>query len=165
MVERIDLAMASMERFVEQKGDITAEVLELYYARFPDARASFEHHGCGHTAELEGRMVNTVAFYLLNWIENPSGVLIEQGTTFPHHHDTLQVGPQWYMGLIDVVLIVLLETIPPENTDERDMWLDIREEIVQLFERLRTEFWRKDDDGPLPEFEPARENWVRAVPA
>jgi hypothetical protein len=110
-------------------------------------------------------MVNTVAFYLLNWIENPSGVLIEQGTTFPHHHDTLLVGPQWYMGLIDVVLVILLETIPPENTEEREMWLNVREEIVQLFERLRTEFWRKDEDGSLPKFEPERANWIGAIPA
>ena len=160
MPHKVDLAIASMERLAEQKGDITAEVLDLYYARFPDARDSFEYHGCGNTAELEGRMVNTAAFYLLEWAENASGVFIQQGTTIPHHHDTLLVGPQWYMGLIDAVLVVLLETIPAECSDEREMWLKIRSEIATMIEGFRPEFWREDKDGPLPEFDPDRANWV-----
>lgn len=161
MPSKPHLAIASMERLAEQRGDITAEVLELYYARFPEARSSFEHHGCGNTAELESRMVNTTAFFLLQWIESRSSLVIEQGTTIPHHHDTLLVGPQWYMGLIDAVLVVLLDSIPEANTDEREMWLNARGEIAQLIEGLREEFWRKDEDGPLPEFERDRSNWAK----
>lgn len=165
MADNFELAIASMERFAEQKGDITVEALELYYARFPEARASFEYHGCGHTAELEGRMVNTVAFYLLEWIENPSGVFIEQGATIPHHHDTLLVGPQWYMGLIDAVLVILLETIPSGHGEEREMWLKTRSEIARMIEGFRPEFWRKDEDGPLPDFEPDRTKWTAYLTA
>ncbi|MGQ7828839.1 hypothetical protein [Altererythrobacter sp. Z27] len=153
-----NLATASVERLVEQRGDITGEVIARYYARFPEARASFEHHGCGYREELEGRMVNTTAFFLFQWIENRASTLIEQGTTIPHHHDTLQVGPQWYMGLIDTVLEVLLETIPAENADEREMWITARGEIAQFVERMRGEFFRRDDDGPLPAFEPQQAN-------
>lgn len=149
-----ELAMASMERLVEQKGDITGEVIARYYARFPEARASFEHHGCGYREELEGRMVNTTAFFLLQWIENRASTLIEQGTTIPQHHDTLQVGPKWYMGLIDTVLAVLLETVPSANLDEREMWITARGEIAQFVEQMRGEFFRKDNDGPLPAFDP-----------
>ena len=85
MTVRTELAIATMERFAELKGDITSEVLDLYYTRFPEAQKSFEIHGCGQTAELESRMVTTTAFYLLQWIENPPGMNIELGTSVPHH--------------------------------------------------------------------------------
>ena len=54
--DRSELAQRSLERLAELGGDVTRPVLDAYYARHPDARASFEHHGLGHTAELEGRI-------------------------------------------------------------------------------------------------------------
>ena len=152
MAGRMALAETSMARLAEQKGDITAPVLERYYRHMPDARTSFIHHGLGNQAELEGRMVAETVFLLLRWAENPAIAKIEQGTTIVHHQDTLVIGPHLYIGLIDAVLGELLETIPPGAQDERELWLTIRAEIAGFIESVRPEFWRKDDSDPLPAF-------------
>lgn len=154
MSERAALAEASFERMAEAKGDITRAVIERYYRMLPDARASFEHHGLGNTAELEGRMVTETAFLLIKWAENPQVAKVEQGTTIVHHQDTLVVGPHWYMGLIDAVLGELFDTIPADAGNERQLWLQIRREIAEFVESVRCEFWRKDESGPLSEFVP-----------
>lgn len=150
MEDRAALAETGFTRLAERKGDITAEVLAHYYRRFPDARASFERHGLGLTAGLEGRMVGSTAFLLLQWIEDPALARIEQATTIVHHQDTLEVGPQWYLGMIDAVLAVLFETLPPDAGDERALWLEARAGIAGFIDSLRPEFWRRDDSGPLP---------------
>lgn len=150
MSERAALAEHSMDRLVEKLGDFTRPVLEIYYRQHPGTRESFVHHGMGDTGELEGRMVTATAFMLLQWASDPYSTRIEQGTTIVHHHDTLLVGPQWYVGLVDAMLEVLGTTIPSDAGDERSMWQEVRREIVQFVESVRAEFWRKDDDGPLP---------------
>lgn len=160
MTTRAALAERSMERLVEKLGDITRPVLESYYQRHPGTRESFVEHGMGDTTELEGRMVTAAAFMLLQWAEDPFSTRIAQGTTISHHHDTLLVGPQWYLGLFDAVLDVLLPTIPDEAEEERSMWLEIRSEIAAYIESVRPEFWRKDEDGALP---PYRESFAKIV--
>lgn len=155
MADRTALAETSMARLAEQKGDITAAVIERYFRSMPEARASFAHHGLGNQAELEGRMVAETAFLLLKWAESPAVARVEQGTTIVHHQDTLVIGPQWYMGLIDAVLCELLETIPADAPAERELWLTVRAEIAAFIESVRPEFWRKDESGPLPPFRAA----------
>lgn len=145
-----ELAEASFERLAEEYGDITERVIERYYGTHSDAQASFAHHGLGDTAELEGRMVSTTAFMLMQWASDPVSTRIAQGTTIVHHQDTLLIGPRLYIGLIDAVLEVLFETIPSGAVDERQLWLAVRQDIVAFIDEVRPEFWRKDDDGPLP---------------
>ncbi|GAA4036511.1 hypothetical protein [Parerythrobacter jejuensis] len=152
MSNRPAIAETSMERLAELRGDITKDVLEIYYRRFPDARESFRVHGLGDVAELEGRMVTTTAFNLLTWAQDRPVAMIEQGTTIVHHHDTLLVGPQWYLGMIDAVLEVLFETIPTSATEERALWFRVRAEIADFIDSVRPEFWRPDKDGALPPF-------------
>lgn len=149
MAERSTLAERSFERLAKQRGDITEDVLERYYTRYPDGRASFEHHGLGNRAELEGRMISTTAFLLMQWAQDPASTRIEQGTTIVHHQDTLEIGPRLYLGLIDAVLEVLFETIPEDSAEERAFWLSLRGEIAGFIDSVRPEFWREDKDGPL----------------
>ena len=150
LAARAEMAEASFDRLASERGDITTEVLSRYYARHPGARASFERHGLGNTAELEGRMVSSTAFLIMSWAEDPFGTRIAQGTTIVHHQDTLEVGPRLYMGLIDAVFEVLFETIPRANADEFAMWQQVRAEFAEFYESVRPEFWRKEDEGPLP---------------
>ena len=152
MHQRTDLAERSFERLAEARGDITAEVIERYYASCPGARGSFAHHGLDNIPELEGRMVSETAYMLMHWAADPTTVRIEQGTTICHHQDTLEVGPHWYMGLIDAVLEVLFETIPDSEQREREIWGEIREEIASFIDSVRPEFWRQENEGPLPPF-------------
>ena len=150
MADHSDIAERSFERLADAKGDITAEVIARYYENYPDAKASFEHHGLDNVPELEGRMVTETAFLLMQWAAAPAATKLEQGTTICNHQDTLEVGPHWYIGLIDAVLEVLFETIPEHASDERTMWRNIRSELTELIETVRPEFWRKENEGPLP---------------
>ena len=152
MIETVSLAEKSFTRLAETRGDITQDVLEIYYRTLPAGRESFIHHGLGNVPELEGRMVTATAFLLMQWAEDPWTAKIEQGTTIVHHNDTLIIPPLLYLGLIDAVLEVLLPTIPEDCDDELAMWQRVRGEIASFIESLRDEFWRKDESGPLPPF-------------
>lgn len=152
--DRIELAERSLTRLADQRGDVTDPVLQAFYARHPDARASFEHHGLGQMRDLEGRMTAESVFLLLQWVEDPATARIDQGTAIVHHNDTLLVPPRWYLGLVDAALEVLLETVPADATDERDLWLAVRGEFAAFVEGLRAEFFRADDGAPLPAFAP-----------
>jgi hypothetical protein len=146
---RVALAQASLGRLADQRGDVTAPVLERYYAVMPDARRSFVDHGLGDVAGLEARMVAESFYLLLRWAEEPSATRIDQATTIVHHNDALAIGPRWYMGLVDAALEVLLETVPAEAVDEQAMWQELRSEIARFIDSLRPEFLRTIDADPL----------------
>jgi len=150
------LAEQSLERLAELRGDVTQDVLDRYYRLYPDARGSFRDHGLTDIAGLEGRMVTETLYLLMQWCDNPTAAKISQGSTIVHHNDTLEIGPHWYLGMIDAALEVLFETIPDTAHAERDMWIGLRADIAAFIESLREEFWRDNGDGPLGEFVPYR---------
>ena len=150
------LVEISFTRLAEQRGDVTADVIDRYYRHFPGVEESFAHHGMSDVAELEGRMVTATIFMLMQWVENPNATKIEQGTTIVHHQDVLVIGPLWYAGLVDVVLAVLLETVPDDCPNEHAFWRAIREDIISFIDGVRAEFWRQEDDGPIPAFDPGK---------
>lgn len=152
---RMALAHASLERLVEQRGDAVRDVMERYYRAMPEARHSFLNHGLGDVDGLEARMVSESFFLLLRWVEEPRGTSIDQATTIVHHNDTLEIGPRWYMGLVDAALAVLLETVPSGAHGEREMWHDVRAEIARFIDRLRPEFLRNIDPQPLASTQPS----------
>lgn len=147
--DRALLVQSTLQRLADQRGDVTAEVLERYYRRMPDARASFEHHGLGDRAGLEARMVTESVFLLMKWTEDPRAAEIDQGTTIVHHNDVLEIGPRWYMGLIDAVIEIVVETLPAQARDERVIWRDLRQEIAGFIDGLRPEFMRPSRDPPV----------------
>ncbi|MEZ5682000.1 MAG: hypothetical protein R3E14_11995 [Erythrobacter sp.] len=151
---RLALAERSLQRLADERGDVTDEVLAAYYARHPDARASFQHHGLGETKALEARMVSESLFLLLQWIESPSTARIDHGTAITHHNDTMQIPPHWYLGLVDAALEILLGSIPANCAEERAMWLDLRGEFAGFVESLRKDFVYSDGGKPLPAFTP-----------
>src|SRR3546814_2301104 len=65
--------------------------MALYYARYPEAAASFEHHGLGKTAALEGEMVENCLYCLMHCIDRRGEIDILLETSVPHHHFTLDV--------------------------------------------------------------------------
>ena len=85
-------------------------------------------------------MVSESIYLLLRWVEEPAAVRIDQASTIVHHNDTLKVGPRWYMGLVDAVLAIVLETVPEEAKQERATWMAIRSEIAAFIDSLRPEF-------------------------
>ncbi|QPC97860.1 hypothetical protein [Qipengyuania soli] len=152
--DRVTLAERSLQRLADERGDVTGEMIDAYYRRHPDARASFEHHGLGHTHELEARMATEALFLLLQWVESPPTARIDHGTAIVHHNDTMLIPPRWYLGLVDAALEILFETIPADCDDEREMWLEVRQEFASFVESLRQDFFRSDGGAPLPDFRP-----------
>jgi hypothetical protein len=147
-IDREALVRESLKRLADERGDITAEVLDRYYRAQPDARGSFERHGLNDIPGLEARMVSESVYLLLRWVEEPVAARIDQATTIVHHNDALDIGPRWYMGLIDAVLDILLEAAE-ERPEELATWQAIRTEIARFIDSLRPEFLHTLDLQPL----------------
>jgi hypothetical protein len=147
-IDRGALVREGLDRLAQERGDITAEVLDRYYTAQPDARQSFERHGLNDIAGLEARMVSESVFLLLRWVEEPVAARIDQATTIVHHNDTLDIGPRWYMGMVDAVLEILIEAAGG-RPEERAAWQAIRSEIARFIDSLRPEFLHTIDPQPL----------------
>jgi hypothetical protein len=130
---------ARLERYAESHGDPTGPVMAEYYRRFPDARASFVHHSPHDPAKLEAEMVGNTIYYLLCWFENPIEARIYFDTSVPHHRVALAVPPDWYRGLIEVVIDVIEAAESAPDPDEARAWRAMREGLVGLVERNRLE--------------------------
>lgn len=129
--KRQALLDTALERAVEQLGDPTAPVMAAFYRRFPEARASFEHHWPGKADRLEAEMVGNALYFVMTWYERRSEVEITFGSSVPHHHHTLAVPVDWYEGLIDAAIGVLAATCPADAADEAAMWADLREGLAR----------------------------------
>lgn len=116
------LIEAGLERAAEIVGDVTGPVIAAYYRRFPEARASFEHHDPRTPHRLEAEMVENALYCVMNWFERRTEIEILLDQSVPHHSATLAVPPDWYSGLIAAVIEVILPTVPEEASDEREAW-------------------------------------------
>ncbi|MEQ1499053.1 MAG: hypothetical protein ABL914_10365 [Novosphingobium sp.] len=128
---------AGLMRAAEALGDITQPVMDAFYARFPDARASFAHHSPRNPGSLEAEMVGNTLYYVMGWFENPIEARIAFDSSVPHHKVALNVPPDWYRGFIDAFLDVVEPAAAAEGPDEAAAWADLREGLVGLVERNR----------------------------
>ena len=135
--EKKRLLEESLERVVEQIGDITQPTMERFYLGFPDARDAFERLWQGNRSQLEGEMVERALYCLMYWFDSPGEIEIMLGGSVLHHNDTLHVPPEWYAGLIDATIDVIVATIPPANGAELEVWDELRRELGGLVEHSR----------------------------
>lgn len=126
-----------LERAAVALGDIAGPVMTLFYARFPDARASFAHHSPRNPAALEAEMVGNTLYYVMNWFQNPLEARIYFDTSVPQHRVALNVSPDWYRGMIDALIDVIEAATPDADPDEEAAWLRLRAGLVGLVERNR----------------------------
>lgn len=142
LAEKKELLDASLIRAAEQAGDITGPAIDLYYRRYPAAKAVFERLGVGGKAQLEGQMVENTLYCLMYWFECPGEIEILLSDSVPHHHDTLEISLDWYNGLIEAVADVIVDTIPAENLAEKAVWDELRTELCAIIENCREHFFR-----------------------
>ncbi|NOU03072.1 MAG: hypothetical protein HOO94_05420 [Novosphingobium sp.] len=135
--ERHSLIEAGLGRAAESLGDITQPVIDLFYARFPEARASFLHHSPGKPESLEAEMVGNALYYVMIWFESPIETRIAFDSSVPHHRFALAVPPDWYRGFIEALLDVVEPAAAPVGK-ERAAWAELRSGLVGLVERNRT---------------------------
>lgn len=121
-----------LSRAAEQVGDITRPAVDIYYDRFPQARALFEKHAVGAKQNLEGEMVERALYCLMYWFDSPGEVEILLMGSVPHHSDTLKVAPELYQGFLVATTEVIAATIPPENIEELSVWQELCNELEKL---------------------------------
>jgi hypothetical protein len=131
---------ASLERAAEVVGDITAPVMARFYAAYPEALASFEHHSLGRRETLEAEMVDRALYWAMNWLERPGEISIQLGSSVPHHQETLKIALPWYRGLLEAVIDVIVDTVPADNQAELALWRQIRGELGQMVEDSKSTY-------------------------
>ncbi|MFN5821836.1 MAG: hypothetical protein ACK44Y_15620, partial [Novosphingobium sp.] len=126
-----------LERAAEVLGDLTEPVMAEFYCRFPDAQASFAHHSPHSPARLEAEMVGNTLYYVMTWFESPTEARIYFDTSVPHHRVALDVPPDWFRGLIEVLIDVIEAGVPALDAAEEQAWDEMRAALVGLVERNR----------------------------
>ncbi len=116
------LVEQTLTRAGEELGDITPAVMELFYRRFPQAAAMFDHHGGHRRDRLEAEMVEQAVYCLMTWLDAPAEVEIVLAGSVPHHNDTLQVPADIYQGLLHSTAEVIGASIPAQRVAEREAW-------------------------------------------
>lgn len=132
------LVERGLERAGEAIGDITAPLMARFYAAFPDAEASFDHHGLGRRALLEAEMAGNVVYYLMTWFERPEEIRIILYDSIPHHAETLKVGADWYGGMIWAGIDLIEATLPEDAADERAAWAEMRAGMAEAIAKARS---------------------------
>jgi hypothetical protein len=108
--------------------------MDLFYSRYPDAREAFQRHGFGKPERLEADMVDTALYCLMTWLERPVEVAIMLYSSVPHHRNTLQVGPEWYRGLLASVIDVVAATVPAEAAEDRALVETVRTGLFDVID-------------------------------
>lgn len=128
---------ARLERYAELLGDPAEATLSAFFARHPEARASFRHHSPHNPAALEVEMVGNTLYYVMTWFERPTEARIYFDTSVPHHRVALGVPPDWYRGFIEAFVDTIEAGAPALDAEEAEAWARMREGLVGLVERNR----------------------------
>lgn len=128
------LVESALERAAEQLGDVTPPVMARFFARCPDAEASFVHHWPQHPERLQAEMVDNALYCVMTWYERRAEIEIILYTSVPHHADTLKIPRHWYGELLNATVDVLAETCPPDADAEAAMWTELRAALSALVE-------------------------------
>lgn len=137
MDQRQAMIEARLERAAAVIGDPTGPVMAEFYRRYPDAQASFAHHAPRDPARLEAEMVGNSLYYIMTWYVSPIEARIYFDTSVPHHRVALDVPPDWFRGMIEVLIDVIEAAAPAQNSAEIEAWTDVRDALVGLVERNR----------------------------
>lgn len=126
------LVEKTLERSANQLGDITRPVFDLFYARWPNARAQFKLHDQNKPERLEGEMVEQAVYCLMRWYERPGEIEIILVTTIPHHIESLGISAEDFTNLFEAVFDTIGGTIPSTALDEMALWQNLRDTMLKL---------------------------------
>jgi len=132
---RLALLEQGLARAARIAGDLREPTFARYYARFPGAREEFERLGLGKTDHLEMMMIDNCLYCIMTFVEAPVEVGIVLHGSIPHHAGTLDVSVEHYLGLLDAMLDVLVETVPAGAREELALWREIRAGLHSLIAR------------------------------
>ena len=123
-----------LELVAEERGDITAEVLDLYFERYPQAREIFQEAGSHNTElRLQQEMVETGLYCLMTYFERPTEVEIILLQTVPHHN-FLNIPTDYFCGLNDAIFDVMERTIPMDYSNEKRSFQELRTSLTEIIQ-------------------------------
>ena len=123
-----------LERAATELGDINPLVLKHYYAKYPEAKERFVHHGINNVERLENEMVESALYCLMIFFERPSEIEILLGEMVPHH-EFLEIPLSFFTGLMESVFEVIERTVPPEEEQSREILRDLKRQLVSAIEQ------------------------------
>lgn len=126
------LLETSLERAAETIGDITPQVMSLYYARHPEAVAAFDRLAPNKRVTLEQQMVEQGLYALMDWNRASTEIEVVFLNAVPHHADILDVRPELFADLLTAICDTIVATIPEHETEERAVWRDLNEAMQAL---------------------------------
>lgn len=132
VADRLVLMQTTLERAAEELGDLTEPVTKRFYRRCPAAAASFRELGLGEPRPLEARMIESVLFCLMTWLEERPIVEMLIQVYLPHHYLTLGVEVDWFRAMVEETADIIAETIPPGNAAERAAWSEISSGVLAV---------------------------------
>jgi len=135
MTTNLEIFESVLESAAEKLGDITQPVMNLYYQRFPEAKAAFMHHGFDNTKSLEAAMVETVVYLLMTWFERQVEIEIILRETVPHHVQILNIPLSIFAGLVDCTLDVMESAIPAGNHQQLGICEELRQGLLGFIDR------------------------------
>jgi len=132
-----ELIYRCLEFTAEKIGDLHLPVLEEYHRRLPGAKAQLSRHD--NSGQLEHTMVEQALYCLMTWFERPMEVEIVLRDTVPHHIQTLDVPFPYLEELINALVCVVAEAVPPTAEAERATLYKLHKELKQtLTESITT---------------------------
>ena len=145
-----ELVETILYRAADTVGDIAAPAIALFYQRYPECRALFDHHGTLRVQDLENDMVSQALYCLMNWCSSPGEVEIVLLGSVPHHADTLNVPPDFYRGLLMATAEVIADSIPAKNREERAVWDALCRELCAVIEQGSEHLLNRVAGDPAP---------------
>jgi hypothetical protein len=121
---KMALFEALLEEVAEQAGDITPEVLSVFYQAHPEAVGLFAEK------RLEEMMVSQALHCVLVWLSRPMEIKILLRETIAHHNEVFAVSALWFTGLFES-LMATLEAHSGRCGEEARMLLhELRDELL-----------------------------------
>ncbi len=103
----INLIEEALGLAAENLGDITKPVMENYYAKYPQVRATFTELSLNKAKEMEGEMVTQTIYSLMAIIQNPivTKIMLQEAIV---NHLYLKISLEHFNGLIDSTTDVII---------------------------------------------------------
>ncbi|MDD2743145.1 MAG: hypothetical protein PHV02_12785 [Rhodocyclaceae bacterium] len=115
-IQELDLIEEALGVAAEQLGDITKPVMDNYYAKYPQVRATFTELSLNKAKEMEGEMVTQTIYSLMAIIQNPivTKIMLQEAIV---NHLYLKISLEDFNGLIDSTTDVIVGVLDSEFSD------------------------------------------------
>lgn len=115
-IQELELIEEAFGVAAEELGDITRPVMENYYAKYPQVRATFAELSLGKAREMEGEMVTQTVYSLMAIVQEPiiTKIMLREAIV---NHLYLKISLEDFNGLIDSTVDVIVSVLDGDLSD------------------------------------------------